>query len=538
MSSIKYSNLQFLPSGNINSNRYSYHRDETKFEDNNKIFIDNGFEKNIYLKYNNPVYNVERNLSQKHVRPDFESAFEKAIEESENTKNFNNTKYRITQHKRELIEEIVKERDRKIKEKEMIEKKKLEETLIRIIKDSLKFTKENSPITAMMPNKIVSAINEIKEKRKNASSNNLNNLSLGNSFNLSMLSNNSTNQTKYESNAFLKALGLDLQNLTPETIKIDIDEAYKFIKKWRVNRSDINEIIRMKVVNEIMNVEERRSVQKLKKLNQKYDKYIEYKRNKAILDNQIITEKSYDENEYNTSIKNLETENLVNEIKQNYKEEKTVQINSIGHFINEEKKINQSKNESLTANAKSTNYTQLKNRDQSTNLLESNNLISTNFSNSNQINNFSSMNFISPNQTIDKYKKTDKCEINEKISKNDLKENNKSLFEKTQDIKVSKNLNNKKQNSNSPIKKKLDYRLKPKPEIPPKKKRKLVLNSYKNIDRIMKIINNSENLKENENLCKHFRNIRYNKKIDDLTTKLLNANKLIIQNYEEIDLEI
>ena len=69
-----------------------------------------------------------------------------------------------------------------------------------------------------------------------------------------------------------------------------------------------------------------------------------------------------------------------------------------------------------------------------------------------------------------------------------------------------------------------------------KKKRKLVLNSYKNIDRIMKIINNSENLKSNQNLCKHFNNIRYNKKIDDLTNKLLNMNKLSVQNGEEIDI--
>lgn len=516
------SNLQHLPSGNIFSNTEFFHRDETKFEDNNKVFIDSGFEKNIYLKYNNPIHHLDKLLSQKHTVREINSAFDKAVGEREKTAKYNEKKYQVLEQKRELIKDIVNERNKKIEEKEMIEKKNLEETLTRIIKDSLKFTKENSPMIAMMPNKITSAINEIKEKRKNNSSKNLNNVSVGNSFNLSMISNNSTSQTKYESNAFLKALGLDLQNLTPDSIKIDIDEAYNFIKKWRVSRADINEIIRMKVVNEIMNVEERRSVQKLKKLNQKYDKYIVYKKNKDIA-NRPLTEKNIDEFENNTSIKIIDTQSLVDEIKQLNREDIKNQFNQANSNY-ENKRF---KNELSSINAKSTNFTSIR-KDQNSNLIESNNLISTNFSQSNNLNNFSnSKNINSPHQTINKTSKEHKniiLEIDDNLKKeralNVLKINSKS-----------------KKDSSSLSKRKIDFRLKPKPELPQKKKRKLVLNSYKNIDRIMKIINNSDNLRSNGNLCKHFRNIRYNKKIDDLTNKLLNLNKLTVQDYEEVDID-
>jgi len=522
------SNLQLIPHGNIHSNTDFIYKDEAKYSDNNKIYIDNGFEKNIYLKYNNPIYRIDKSNSLKHVEPQVNSAFDKALDESEKTKINNEIKYEITQQKREIIQDVVEERNRKIKEKEIFEKKQLEETLIRVIKDSLKFTKENSPMIAMMPNKITSAINEIKEKRKIPSSANIksiNNISLGNSFNLSMISNNSTNQARYESNAFLKALGLDLQNLTPENIKIDIDEAYKFIKKWRVNRSDINQIIRMKVVNEIMNLEERRSVQKLKKLNQKYEKFIEYKRNKEMLliKNQIITEKSYDD-ENNIETKNIDTQNLCEEIKQMNKENNyfipdisTINNNHIYNNL-QEKKINQIKNES-TINARSTNYTIMRNKDLNSNFIDSNNLISTNHSNMNQLNNFSTTNYL--DQT------NEKNTISIQNKNTILDKNIETIgFSQIQNMKI----NNKKNQTVSP-KKKLDYRLKPKPEVPPKKKRKLVLNSYKSIDRIMKIINSSENLKKNENLCKHFRNIKYNKKIDDLTNKLLNINKLTVQDF-------
>ncbi len=518
------SNLQYLPSGNIISNSRFLHRDETKFEDNNKIFIDSGFEKNIYLKYNNPIHHIDNLLPRKHLEPKINSAFINAIGESEKTQKYNEKKYQITEQKREIIKDIVIHRNRKILEKEMSEKKNLEETLTRIIKDSLKFTKENSPMIAMIPNKISSVMNEINEKRKNRSSKNLNNISIGNSFNISMNSNNSTShQNKYESNAFLKALGLDLQNLTYDSIKIDIDEAYNFIKKWKIGRADINEIIRMKVVNEIMNVEERRSVQKLKKINEEYKKYVGYKKNKNNT-NRVIMKRTVDDYENNLSGKIIDSQNFIGENKQINKENYKIQIDQANSTY-ESKRF---KNELSSINAKSTSNTLIR-KDKNSNLIDSNHFISTNYSQSNHLNNFlTSNNINSPNQTIKNPSKDFKnysIQVDKSYKKNEVPD-------------VMKINTKHKKKYDSPSKRKVDFRLITKPELPQKKKRKLVLNSYKNIDRIMKIINNSDNLKSNQNICKHFRNIRYNKKIDDLTNKLLNLNKLTIQDYEELDNDI
>ena len=115
--------------------------------------------------------------------------------------------------------------------------------------------------------------------------------------------------------------------------------------------------------------------------------------------------------------------------------------------------------------------------------------------------------------------------VNNKYLEKENKENSKKIKSKS------------KNETKSPNKKKYDVKLKLKPEQPAKKKRKLVLNSYKSVDRIINIINKSEKLKTNENLCRHFRNIKYNKRIDDLTSKLLNQNKLYIEPFEEIDFE-
>jgi len=471
LNTFKSTNLQNLPSANITSNNHYFYKDETKYEDQHKIFIDDGMEKNVYLKPNKPIYHIQNCTSKKHIdnKQDY-SAFEKAVEESEKIKNYYEQKFYQTENKREIIKEIVIERNKNIKEKLEAEKQNLQKTLTRIIKDSLKFTKENNPLISMMPNKMTNALNEIKEKRKiktidsnntNTNNNNNNNSTLGLSFNLSQLSSNSTGHKKYESSAFLKALGLDLENLSPDNININIDEAYDYIKKWKISRSDVNEIIRMKVVNEIMNVEERRSVKKMKKLNEKYEAYMEYKRQKEI-------------NEINKQIGQIEIQenySITSEENKNNKED----TNNINNINNDEgKKI--STIGSITNNQNNSNV----------------NIVSV---------------------------------------------NNKFLAKTATTVEGNNKNRNKKSSSPSPNKKKYDVKLKLKPESPVKKKRKLVLNSYKSVDRIIKIINKSEKLKSNENLCKHFRNIKYNKKIDDLTIKLLNQNKLYIEPFEEVEFE-
>jgi len=52
------------------------------------------------------------------------------------------------------------------------------------------------------------------------------------------------------------------------------------------------------------------------------------------------------------------------------------------------------------------------------------------------------------------------------------------------------------------------------------------------VDKICRIINNSEGLKTNDDLVRHFGNIKYLKKFDNLRDGLLNVESIgIQQNY-------
>ncbi len=89
--------------------------------------------------------------------------------------------------------------------------------------------------------------------------------------------NSNSSIKRYESNEFLKMLGIDLTNLNPHNIKIDINKAWNFIMSWKTDRK-IEEVIRYKVVNEIMSVAEKKATEKVAKLNQKIHLYKEKKK--------------------------------------------------------------------------------------------------------------------------------------------------------------------------------------------------------------------------------------------------------------------
>jgi hypothetical protein len=349
----------------------------------------------------------------KKVESDTYNAFDKAFSESNKLEDKMKNKHKILEEKREKIEGFVHERNKMIKGRLDIEKKDLEEVLIRIIKDALKFSKECTPMISMMPNKLSNVINQLKEERGHGQAHNLN-VSTG-SLNLSFRSNLSTRSVKkYESNAFLKALGLDLENLNPKNIKIDIEKAYAFIKQWKVKSEDISKVIRFKVVNEIMNVEERRSAQKIHKINTRINKYLG--RKKSVL-------KKKDESFH--SISTIDKQNL-----------------SLNILNKSNSRPNIGKN------------------------------INTSYSNSK-----------SPNK--------------KKSSKSACKTRGKN-----------------KENSEAPLKKK-----------------KIILNAYKNVDKLVGYINESEKLRENKPLVKHFDNIQYNKYLDNVTRKLINKNQISAVNF-------
>lgn len=184
------------------------------------------------------------------------------------------SKRAILENKCEVIQTAILERTQKkfiMEEKEKID---LEHDIITIIADALKFSKKNTPIKGMMSSDINEKLLQLSKERrvtsKSSKSNKSLNKSIGSLINISNLS----GLTKYDSNRFLKALGIDVLNLTPDNISINIDNALEQISKWRlVDKSKIKNLIRMRVINEISSVEERRSVQRINSINKKYNEY-------------------------------------------------------------------------------------------------------------------------------------------------------------------------------------------------------------------------------------------------------------------------
>lgn len=250
----------------ISNSLFVYHPKSTVNVDN-RVSLNQAFEPALQLRHNNdfkflPGMNVIR-------QPDSSlNAFERAAVEERQLKEKKEEEDKLFVVRYNTILAEMNKELRHIKEKEIADKRELEEVLTRIIKKVLKFSKKNSPALAMINSKVAEAMNTIKKETGKS----VLNLSTG-SLNLSYNSTISQG-SKYESNAFLRLLGLDLTNLTPANIKIDIDMAWDFISRWKVPKDKINETIRKKVVYEIMNVEERRSVRKVEKLNKKVNDFL------------------------------------------------------------------------------------------------------------------------------------------------------------------------------------------------------------------------------------------------------------------------
>ena len=107
-----------------------------------------------------------------------------------------------------------------------------------------------------------------------------------------------------EKNDFLNSLGIDMENLNANNINIDIDKCWNYIVKIAKGKN-VEDILRYKVTNVIMNLVEKKSAEKARKIYEKLDIYKKYMENK----------KKYEE-----SRKRREEENKENELRKNVKE--------------------------------------------------------------------------------------------------------------------------------------------------------------------------------------------------------------------------
>ena len=383
------SDLQYMLGGKANSNSKFFYKDITSNNYEDRIKLDPVSEPKMDIRNQIPVHHLTQAVVKEF--PDGIDAFEKADYEAEITKQVSLQKYQTLLQKEKDIGELVSKRFKKIRDDFHSEKDKLREELTNLIKDALKFSKKNNPMISMLP-KALDHVNT--------------------SFNVSdvSLSRVSTRSVKkYESNLFLKELGIDLQNLSPDNIKIDIDKAYEFIKHWRTDRN-INEVLRYKVVNEIMSVEEKRASQKVEKLNIKLK---EYKHKKK------------------------ENEKMKKELEEAMKKEEDKKDPKLKMKMKMLKSVQNHK------------------------------------------------------KFEDKDAKGPKVEVKKTYTGE----------------KGPRRRRKKKEEVNKP-------------------KTKVNLNSYEHVDKVLSFIRQSDNLSENPNVCKHFLNIKYNKKMDDLTKKMLAKNKL------------
>ena len=80
-------------------------------------------------------------------------------------------------------------------------------------------------------------------------------------------------------------MGIDVENLNENNINIDIDKCWDYIVKMAKGRK-IEDILRYKVVNVIMNLVEKKSSEKAKKIYEKLDIYKRYMAGKKKIENE------------------------------------------------------------------------------------------------------------------------------------------------------------------------------------------------------------------------------------------------------------
>lgn len=281
------SNIQFFPNHQsiVNNSliKRKINENNTKSNyDNNGIRLSHENSSKIDLR-NYPTSRESKKMevfSLKQNEIQMGNAFQRAEISKNLLEKRENQKREVFLFKEKLISKAISERKAQINIDENEEKLSLETDIVSIIGYAMKFTKKNNALSAMLSNQIIENIKNYRNKERKSSFNSGLNRSitslLNSSINQSRLSNNMNDKySKYDSNRFLNALGIDVSNIKLDNISIDINHAMKEISKWRlVDKEKIRKLIRMRVINEISSIEERRLAKKAKRINEKYKKIL------------------------------------------------------------------------------------------------------------------------------------------------------------------------------------------------------------------------------------------------------------------------
>ena len=236
----------------------------------NRIRLNPSGEYNTHdIRYHVPVTHIRHYLEKSDCFSRSNSSmtsFDNAEAESKIASHIQKQKYQKLLEKDKQINHLCQKKNKEIQEEINKKKEKLKKELTRIINDALLFSKKNNSVKSMLPENI----NEIVEKAKKETQD----MSLSlNISNLSKISSITADKKKPKKIEFLSLIGVDVENMKYNHININIDKAWKFIKRISKGRN-IEEILRFKVVNAIMSMTEKKASEKARQI---YDKLKIYK---------------------------------------------------------------------------------------------------------------------------------------------------------------------------------------------------------------------------------------------------------------------
>ena len=277
------------------SNSQFHYKDISNFNYEHRIRLNPlGESKTMELRNDFPLNHIQDSTIKKdylsEINSDgYQTAFDKADIQAQIRNHIKKQKYQNLLEKDKHIENLCEIENKGIKAEIEKRKMKLKLQLTRIINDALLFSKKNNPVKSMLPENINEIVDQVKKQTQDMSF----------SLNVSNLSRISTTKgtSKPKKNDFLKLLGVDLENLTVNHVNIDIDKAWKFIVKLAKGRK-IEDILRLKVVNAIMTLTEKKASEKAKRIYERleiYNKYMENKKLEEIKKKQKEEEEKYQE---------------------------------------------------------------------------------------------------------------------------------------------------------------------------------------------------------------------------------------------------
>ena len=266
------------------SNSHNHYKDISNYNYEHRIKLDPlGEGKTMDIRQQVPLSHIHdyfiKSSYFSNKNKDAKNAYEKADIQSIISYHLKKQKHQTLLKNEKLISKKCKKKSEELKKSFEQKKLKLKDQLTLIIKDALRFCEKNNAVRAMLPDNI----NEIVEKAKKETQD----LSLTlNMSHISRISGMSSVGIKRDMQKieFLHLLGVDLENLNADNVNIDIDKCWNYILRLSKGRN-VEDILRYKVVNEIMNITEKKSSEKAKKIYEKLEIYKKYMEGKKCKEN-------------------------------------------------------------------------------------------------------------------------------------------------------------------------------------------------------------------------------------------------------------